>query len=126
VNQLSKEFGGIYIHSCGNWTHQFPSLDKVHRLRGLEFGASEAPYQDVIRHFGGKIPLACRVGLNQQIKFQGMVDYVTSILNSSKTTRGLFINVDITNGITGEDWPVTDLHEIYQLMRLNTNVKSPA
>src|SRR5690606_39515273 len=29
LNQLSEVFGGIYHHSCGKWTHQFSSLEKV-------------------------------------------------------------------------------------------------
>ena len=41
LNQLSEVFGGIYHHTCGKWTHQFGSLEKITRLRGLEFGAPE-------------------------------------------------------------------------------------
>ena len=32
MNMLSEEFGGIAMHSCGDWTHQFTSLDKVRNL----------------------------------------------------------------------------------------------
>jgi hypothetical protein len=72
-NQLSDAFGGIFIHSCGNWSHQFPALDQVRSLRGLEFGASETPFGPVLDHFGGKIVLACRIGLQKEYKFAGMV-----------------------------------------------------
>jgi uroporphyrinogen-III decarboxylase len=116
LNQLSDAFGGIYIHSCGNWVHQFPSLDRVRNLRGLEFGASEAPYAAVLDHFGGRVVLACRVGLHRQVKFAGMADYVRRIRAAAKTNRGLFIHVDITNGLVDEDWPETDLGEIYELI----------
>lgn len=116
LNQLSDAFGGIYIHSCGNWLHQFPSLDRVRNLRGLEFGASEAPYAPVLEHFGGRVVLACRVGLHREIKFAGMADYVRRILAAATTHRGLFIHVDITNGLVDEDWPETDLDAIYALM----------
>lgn len=113
LNQLSDAFGGIYLHSCGKWTHQFPSLANVYRLRGHEFGASEAPFEPVLEHFGGKIVLACRVGLHRDLKFQGMTDYVQRVLAASKTYRGLFINVDITNGLIDESWPETDLEQVY-------------
>ncbi|GAB4363214.1 MAG: hypothetical protein Kow0042_00830 [Calditrichia bacterium] len=116
LNRLSEEFGGIYIHSCGNWKAQFKSIDKIHNLRGIEFGASETPYTEVLERFNGKIALACRVGFNRDIRFHGMADYVKRILSARKTNRGLFINVDITNGVIGDDWPVTDLQEIYQLI----------
>ena len=118
LNQLSEAFGGIYLHSCGRWTHQFPSLDRIHNLRGHEFGASEAPFAPVLDHFGGRIVLACRVGLHRDLKFDGMADFVRRVMSAAKTYRGLFINVDITNGLVDETWPETDLEEIYRLIGL--------
>lgn len=117
LNQLSEAFGGIYLHSCGKWTHQFPSLAKVRNLRGHEFGASEATFEPVLEHFGGKIALACRVGLHRDLKFAGMSDYVRRVMAAAKTYRGLFINVDITNGLIDESWPEVDLEEIYAMFQ---------
>ncbi|MBL8133442.1 MAG: hypothetical protein JNL42_16395 [Anaerolineae bacterium] len=117
LNQLSDAFGGVYLHSCGRWTHQFPSLARVHNLRGHEFGASEATFEPVLDHFGGKIALACRVGLHRDLKFTGMADFVRRVKAASRTYRGLFINVDITNGLIDETWQETDLLEIYDLFR---------
>jgi hypothetical protein len=116
LNRLSEEFGGVYVHSCGNWTHLFPSLDKIRGLRGLEFGASETPFGPVARHFGGRTALACRVGQHRGLKYAGMADYVARILKDRTTNRGLFIHVDITNGLVDDSWPETDLDEIYRLM----------
>ncbi len=115
-NQLSDAFGGIYIHSCGNWLHQAPALEQVRNLRGLEFGASETPFAPVLERFGGKVVLACRVGLHKEYRFNGMADYVRQVLAARRTNRGLFIHVDVTNGIVDEAWPETDLNEIYALM----------
>jgi hypothetical protein len=116
LNQISDAFGGLYIHSCGNWLHQIPGLTKVRGLRGLEFGVSETPFAPVAEYFDGRVVLACRVGLHRDIKFKGMADYVATILKSKKTNRGLFINVDITNGLIDDGWPETDLAEIYGLL----------
>jgi uroporphyrinogen-III decarboxylase len=115
-NQLSDAFGGLYVHSCGNWLHQIPALDKIRNLRGLEFGASETPFAPVQEHFGGKVVLACRVGLNKDYKFNSMADYVREIMSARATNRGLFIHVDVTNGIVDDSWPVTDLDELYSLI----------
>lgn len=115
-NQLSDAFGGLYVHSCGNWLHQIPALEKIHNLRGLEFGASETPFAAAHEHFGGKIVLACRVGLNKEYKFNGMADFVREIMSARRTNRGLFIHVDVTNGIIDDTWPETDLDEIYALI----------
>jgi len=115
LNRISDAFGGIYIHSCGDWTHLFSSLEKVRGLRGLEFGASEAPYGKVLARFGGKTVLACRIGLHRNIRFAGMADFVRKVIAAAPTPRGLFVHVDITNGLVGEDWPETELDEIYAL-----------
>ncbi len=116
LNQIADAFGGVYLHSCGNWSHLFPSLEKIRGLRGLEFGVSETPFGPVAERFGGRAVLACRVGLHRDIKFKGMADYVRKVLQAKKTNRGLFINVDITNGLIDESWPETDLDEIYALL----------
>jgi len=116
LNRLSDAFGGVTIHSCGDWTRLFPSLEKVRGLRGLEFGASEAAYDEVLSRFGGRTVLACRVGLHRDIRFAGMADFVRKVVAAAPTPRGLFIHVDITNGLTGDDWPETDLDEIYGLL----------
>jgi uroporphyrinogen-III decarboxylase len=115
-NQLSDAFGGLYVHSCGNWLHQMPTLEKIRNLRGLEFGASETPFAPVQERFGGKVVLACRVGLNKDYKFDSMADYVRQAMAARTTNRGLFIHVDVTNGILDDTWPTTDLEEIYSLI----------
>jgi hypothetical protein len=116
LNRLSEAFGGLYLHSCGDWTRLFPSLEKIRGLKGIEFGASEAPYDKVLARFGGRMVLACRVGLNRDIRFDGMADFVSRVIAAAPTPRGLFLHIDVTNGLTGEDWPETDLDEIYALL----------
>ena len=115
-NQLAAAFGGLYVHSCGNWLHQVPALEKIHNLRGLEFGASEVPFREILEIFGGRVVLACRVGFNKDYRFKGMEDFVRQILTARKTNRGLFIHVDVTNGLLDDSWPITDLDRIYSLI----------
>ena len=55
------------------------------------------------------------------IKFKSMADFVASILKARKTNRGLFIHVDITNGLVDECWPETDVNEIYGLLNAKTS-----
>jgi len=115
-NQLSKAFGGLYVHSCGNWLHQVPTLEKIENLKGLEFGASEVPFREILDIFGGRVVLACRVGFNKDYRFSGVEDFVRQIMSARKTHRGLFIHVDVTNGLVDDSWPVTDLNRIYSLI----------
>jgi len=72
LNRLSEEFGGVYIHSCGNWTHLFPAWKKSAGCAAWNSGASETPFGPVARHFGRRTALACRVGQHRDIKYAGM------------------------------------------------------
>ncbi len=116
LNRLADAFGGLYIHSCGNWRHQIPSIRKVHNLRGVEFGASETPFKAVAEELNGKVVVACRVGLNREFPFPSMAGFVRRVQEEKITNRGLFIHVDVTNGITGPDWPPTDLDQIVEMI----------
>lgn len=126
INQISDAFGGITIHSCGNWLHQVPSLAKVRGLRGLEFGVSETPFPPLAEYFAGRTVLACRVGLHRNIRLNGMADFVSSILKAKKTNRGLFIHIDITNGLVDENWPEADVEELYGLLNAKRTGKIDA
>jgi uroporphyrinogen-III decarboxylase len=91
ANELSEEFGGIFIHSCGNFAHQLSNLEKVHKLRGLNFGASEMPFEAVWEHFNGRTVIVPHLGLNKDIHFENRCEYVQHILNIKTHNRGLLI-----------------------------------
>ncbi len=116
LNRISRAFGGVYLHSCGDWEHLLPSLENVEGLRGLEFGAGETLFGAVADRFGGRVVLSTRVGLNRDIHFRSIAEYVRTILERKSTNRGLFVQVDVTNGIPGDDWVGTTLDEVYELL----------
>ncbi len=93
VNELSEEFGGVFIHSCGNFAHQFDNLEKVHNLRGLNFGASETPFEAVWERFGGRTAIVTHLGLNKDIHFDSEADYVRHVLRAKTHDRGLCVLV---------------------------------
>ena len=45
-----------------------------------------------------------------------VADYVARILKERTTNRGLFIHIDVTNGLLDDSWPETDLDEIDRLI----------
>jgi uroporphyrinogen-III decarboxylase len=112
VNELSEEFGGISIHSCGNFVHQFDNLEKVHNLRGLNFGASETPFEAVWERFNGRTAIIPHMGLNNSsgdIHFANTQEYMEHVLRTKTHNRGFGIivlpvpddNVGETGGIEG-------------------------
>jgi hypothetical protein len=98
VNEMSEEFGGIFIHSCGNFVHQLDNLEKVNGLRGLNFGASEMPFDAVWERFNGKTAIIPHLGLNKEIHFDTRRDYIEHILKIKTHNRGLLILLPITGG----------------------------
>ncbi len=93
VNEFSDEFGGVFIHSCGNFMHQLNNLEKVHNLRGLNFEASEMPFEAVWERFGGRTAIVVHRGLNKQIHFDSEADYVRHVLRVKTHDRGLCVLV---------------------------------
>jgi len=93
LNELSDEFGGVFVHSCGNFVHQFDNLEKVHDLRGLNFGASETPFEAVWERFGGRTAIVTHLGLNKDIHFDSESDYVRHVLRVTNHDRGLCVLV---------------------------------
>ena len=93
VNEISDEFGGLLIHSCGNIVHQFDNLEKIHNLRGLNFGASETPFAPLWERFGGKTAILPHIGLNKEFPFESHVEFIEHVLRTATHNRGLSILV---------------------------------
>jgi hypothetical protein len=93
VNELSEEFGGVMIHSCGNFVHQFDNLERVHNLRGINFGATETPFAAVWQRFGGKTAVIPHLGLNNEIHFKDNREYMEHVLGTRTHDRGLCVIV---------------------------------
>ena len=93
VNEVSEEFGGVFIHSCGNILHQLDNLAQVHNLRGLNFGVSETPFAPVWERFGGKTAVLPHLGLNKDFPFESHVEFIEHIFGAASHWRGLCLIV---------------------------------
>jgi len=90
-NELSEEFGGLFVHSCGAFGHQLENLKRIRNLRGLNFGATEMAFEPVWEEFGGRTAVVPHLGLNKDIHFDDMLDYVRHVLSVRTTDRGLCV-----------------------------------
>ena len=93
VNELSEEFGGVMVHSCGNFVHQFDVLAEIRGLWGINFGASETPFEAVWERFGGVTAVIPHLGLNKDDYFAGNQAYLEHVLRTRTHDRGLCIIV---------------------------------
>jgi len=94
VNRLSEEFGGIFIHSCGNIEHQLGVLGKVHNLRGLNFGVSETRFEAVWGALGGVTVLIPHCSSEMMVaEFRNAFDWVEHVLQIKTHNRGLALMI---------------------------------
>lgn len=93
MNELSEEFGGLMVHSCGDFTHQFGNLEKIHNLRGINFGASETPFAPLWERFNGKTCIIPHLGLNNPLQFKSNHEFLEHILSIKTHNGGLCVPV---------------------------------
>jgi len=116
LSRLSRTFGGVFIHSCGNFTHNLPVLREVEGLRGVNFGATETPVEEVLGILGGEVVVSPHVGLNKDIVFGDIFDYLDHLFRVGKGYPGLYVLVDTTNSLMKEnmEWSEEKLTRIYR------------
>ena len=107
INRISEAFGGVTLHSCGGFHHQFDLLKKqVKNLRGLYFNASECDFQTAVDVFRGTdVILMVRMGVNNPYISQSRMDFVQRILSLKTDDLTVFL---VSGGgdplTTGEYW----------------------
>ena len=57
LNDLSREFGGIFVHCCATADHQYPMFNKVPNLRGINRVFQAAGPRPAIEAFSGRTVL---------------------------------------------------------------------
>lgn len=76
-NQLSEAFGGIFIHSCGDFTQNLPVLRQHHKLRGVNFNLGEVKIAPLLDALAGRCVLNPRLALPQgEAKLREYVSYL--------------------------------------------------
>jgi hypothetical protein len=94
INELSEEFGGVLIHSCGNFEHQLEVLAKVHNLRGINFGVSETRFEPVWDRFGGRTAVIPHCSTEVIVaRFRNALEWVEHVLKIKTQNRGLALMV---------------------------------
>ena len=110
LNELSEEFGGIIIHTCGNAEHQLDVLSKIHKLRGFNFSVSETRFAAVWSKLGGKTVLIPHCTSEVIVeRFLNAVEWVEHVLKIKTHNRGLALMIPPDVG---------DMHQTKQAMSL--------
>lgn len=118
LNQVSEAFGGVVVHSCGDFSHNLKNLEKVHNLRGIDFAVGEQSLEPIAERFAGKCVLSVRLGLDKDKKFASIPEWVEHVVNSVSTTRGLYLTINTwySSPGSGRPWEPSDLDLLYRII----------
>jgi uroporphyrinogen-III decarboxylase len=90
-NRISNAFNGIFIHSCGNYEHNFDTILKHKKLRGINLEASDNDIRKVREKFGGKALVCPHAGLHARQKFGNLCNYVKAYLDEFGDVSSLYL-----------------------------------
>ena len=65
----------------------------MRNLRGINFGATETPFEAVWERFAGKTAIIPHLGLNNEIHFKDNREYIAHVLQKKTHRRGLCLIV---------------------------------
>jgi hypothetical protein len=118
LNEVSDAFGGVFVHSCGDFSHNLGNLEQVRNLRGIDFAVGEQPIEPIAERFGGRCMLSVRLGLDKDRKFASIPNWVEHVVGSVPTTRGLYLTINTwySSPGSGRPWEPADLERIYRII----------
>ena len=109
INIISDHYGGVFIHSCGNFEHVLDSFDQIKNLRGIDFGASETSYDLIVEKFSGKAVLCPHLGLNHRIVFDSLELFTKYTMDKRKMNTGSYFQITDINSLGYGDDVVTKI-----------------
>jgi len=113
VNILSEEFNGVFIHSCGDFSHNLGNMLKMKNLRGIDFGVTEMPIENIVEKLDGKTLFVCHLGLNTKLRFNDTFEYLDYVFQRRKSNTHLFVLVPIFS-TKGEKIPLDRVSKILE------------
>jgi hypothetical protein len=92
--QLADAFGGLFIHSCGRWTHIIDRARKIDGLKGVDFGVTETGYSEIEELMAGRYLLSARIGLNfGPCRYPNELVYVEDIVGKTGADTNVCIYI---------------------------------
>jgi hypothetical protein len=98
-NMLSREFGGIVVHSCGDTQHVAPAMMEIEGIKGLDFTIPQVMNHEAIRNaVAGKAVLCLRHRYWDHPKDSGvdLVEYTEGLIRTFGR-KGIIIETSAPN-----------------------------
>ena len=80
LQQIADEFGGLVIHSCGNFSHNLENLSKIKNLVGINFGSSEMPIEEIVEKMDSRYVLLTHRGIKGQTGLYSGKDHIDAVM----------------------------------------------
>ncbi len=103
-SRLSREFGGIVVHSCGDIVHNIPSILKTEGLRGITLTLPHNDVRKVADLASGKTALMLRywnMDWENETPPDDLVTYTESMLDILGS-RGIMLEMQVASATTEE------------------------
>ena len=98
LERISKEFGGLFIHCCGEYTHQIENLKNSNiNILGLEFHYPFTKPEVLFEAFGSSVLFIPYVSHQQNDKFKSNVEYFKYLKSIKKPNTRLWFILDPNN-----------------------------
>jgi hypothetical protein len=117
-NRLSREFGGIGIHSCGCSEGTWDIILKHDNLRVVNFELTDNSLEKMVETFSGKAIIAPHAPFRQK-RYPKMIDMVRHMLDVKRDDTAMVITLEKHARVEGEFFYEEDdgFQEAYELLR---------
>lgn len=117
-NRLSKEFGGIGIHSCGCSEGTWDVILKHDNLRVVNFELTDNSLEQMVEKFSGKAVIAPHAPFRQK-RYPQMIDMVRHMLDVKREDTAMVITLERHNRAENEVFYEEDdgFTEAYEFLR---------
>jgi uroporphyrinogen-III decarboxylase len=92
-NRLSREFGGVGIHSCGCSEGVWDVFLKHENLKVVNFELSDNSFEKAVEKFSGKAVIAPHAPMRQK-KYPRMIDMVRHMVEAKRDDTALIITLE--------------------------------
>ncbi len=93
LSKISQAFGGLVIHSCGDWSHHLEKVKSLPGLKGINFGAGEMALDSVVHLFDGEsdVRIIPHIGLNLPHTYKSNIEFIGHVLDTFPAPSKLFL-----------------------------------
>jgi len=117
--KISEAFGGLILHSCGNWSQHLESVKRVPGLKAINFGVGEMPMEDVAKVFDTEdnhVKITMHTGLNLPRQYRGNLHFIEHGLDTFTHWERLYFMCWGGNYNPNQEWEYASYEEIIRYL----------